>query len=67
MLKSIFQAFISGAGTSGLYLVMCRTGGQGPKGISCIVVDADTPGMSLGTKEKKVGQGLCVNVLCGTR
>ena len=35
--------------------MMCRTGGPGPKGISCLLVDGDTPGMSLGGKEKKVG------------
>ena len=34
--------------------MMCRTGGPGPKGISCLLVDGDTPGMSLGGKEKKV-------------
>ena len=33
---------------------MCRTGGPGAKGISCLLVDADTPNMSLGAKEKKV-------------
>ncbi|XP_019863259.1 PREDICTED: isobutyryl-CoA dehydrogenase, mitochondrial-like isoform X2 [Amphimedon queenslandica] len=49
------KAFISGAGSSGLYLVMCRTGGPGPKGISCLLVDGDTPGLTLGGKEKKVG------------
>jgi isobutyryl-CoA dehydrogenase len=49
------KSFISGAGSSGLYLVMCRTGVPGPKGISCLIVDGDTPGMTLGAKEKKVG------------
>lgn len=34
---------------------MCRTGGPGPKGISCIVVEKGTPGLSFGKKEKKVG------------
>ena len=33
---------------------MCRTGGPGPKGISCLLVDGDTPGLTLGGKEKKV-------------
>lgn len=33
---------------------MCRTGGSGPKGISCIVVEKGTPGLSFGKKEKKV-------------
>ncbi|KAF6080369.1 acyl-CoA dehydrogenase family member 8 [Phyllostomus discolor] len=34
---------------------MCRTGGPGPKGISCVVVEKGTPGLSFGKKEKKVG------------
>jgi hypothetical protein len=38
------QAFVSGGGVSDLYLVMCRTGGPGPGGISCIVVEKGTPG-----------------------
>ena len=33
---------------------MCRTGGPGPEGISCLLVDADTPNMSFDAKEKKV-------------
>lgn len=41
------QAFISGGGVSDLYLVMCRTGGAGPGGISCIVVEKGTPGAFL--------------------
>nr|XP_055212413.1 isobutyryl-CoA dehydrogenase, mitochondrial isoform X4 [Gorilla gorilla gorilla] len=49
------KAFISGAGESDIYVVMCRTGGPGPKGISCIVVEKGTPGLSFGKKEKKVG------------
>nr|KAF6281965.1 acyl-CoA dehydrogenase family member 8 [Myotis myotis] len=49
------QAFISGGGESDIYVVMCRTGGPGPKGISCIVVEKGTPGLSFGKKEKKVG------------
>jgi len=47
------KAFISGGGESDIYVVMCRTGGQGPKGISCIVVEKGTPGLSFGKKEKK--------------
>ncbi|XP_012304570.1 isobutyryl-CoA dehydrogenase, mitochondrial isoform X3 [Aotus nancymaae] len=47
------KAFISGAGESDIYVVMCRTGGPGPKGISCIVVEKGTPGLSFGKKEKK--------------
>lgn len=49
------KQFISGAGTSGTYVVMARTGGPGPKGISAIVVEAGTPGMSFGENEKKMG------------
>ncbi|MEA1941826.1 MAG: isobutyryl-CoA dehydrogenase [Pseudomonadota bacterium] len=49
------KAFISGAGTSDYYVVMCRTGGEGPKGISTIVVEKDTPGLSFGANEKKMG------------
>ncbi len=48
------QAFISGGGDTDVYVVMCRTGGKGPKGISCLVVEKDTPGLSFGKKEKKV-------------
>src|SRR6185369_5527944 len=49
------KAFISGAGTSDLYVVMARTGGPGPKGVSAIVVEAGTPGRSFGAQEKKMG------------
>lgn len=49
------KSFISGAGISDVYLVMARTGGQGPAGISCIVVERGTKGLSFGAKEKKVG------------
>ena len=49
------KAFISGAGTSDVYVVMARTGGEGPKGISAIVVEAGTPGLSFGAQEKKMG------------
>jgi alkylation response protein AidB-like acyl-CoA dehydrogenase len=49
------KAFISGAGTSDLYLVMARTGGPGPKGISAILVEKGTPGLSFGAQEKKMG------------
>ena len=42
------KAFISGSGTSDVYAVMCRTGGDGPKGVSCILVEKDTPGLSFG-------------------
>ncbi len=49
------KAFISGAGTSDVYVVMVRTGEDGPKGISTLVVDKDTPGLSFGGQEKKMG------------
>lgn len=49
-----FQAFISGGGDTDVYVVMVRTGGKGPRGISCLVVEKDTPGLSFGKKEKKV-------------
>lgn len=53
-LLATFQAFISGGGDTDVYVVMCRTGGKGPKGISCLVVEKGTPGLSFGKKEKKV-------------
>ncbi|MBV8801126.1 MAG: isobutyryl-CoA dehydrogenase [Alphaproteobacteria bacterium] len=49
------KAFISGAGISDLYVCMVRTGEEGPKGISCVVVEKGTPGLSFGKKEKKMG------------
>ena len=49
------KAFISGAGTSDVYVVMARTGQDGPKGISTFVVDKDAPGLSFGAQEKKMG------------
>jgi len=49
------KAFISGGGASDIYNVMCRTGGPGPSGISCIVVEKGTPGLSFGKPEKKLG------------
>lgn len=49
------KQFISGAGASSVYVVMARTGGPGPKGISAIVVPAGTPGLSFGPNEKKMG------------
>jgi alkylation response protein AidB-like acyl-CoA dehydrogenase len=49
------KAFISGAGTSEAYVCMVRTGEDGPKGISCLVVEKGTPGLSFGKKERKMG------------
>ncbi|MGC2854241.1 acyl-CoA dehydrogenase family protein [Novispirillum sp. DQ9] len=49
------KAFISGGGRSDVYVVMVRTGGPGPKGISTVVVPAGTPGLSFGKQEEKMG------------
>jgi alkylation response protein AidB-like acyl-CoA dehydrogenase len=49
------KAFISGAGTSDIYLVMARTGGAGAKGVSAFVVEKDWPGVSFGAQERKMG------------
>ncbi len=49
------KAFISGGGYSDAYIVMARTGADGPKGISSMVVEAGTKGLSFGTPEKKMG------------
>ena len=49
------KQFISGAGTNDLYVVMARTSGEGTKGISTFIVEKDTPGLSYGAQEKKMG------------
>ena len=49
------KAFISGGAAAGLYLVLGRTGGPGPSGISSILVEDGTPGLSIGAQEKKLG------------
>jgi hypothetical protein len=49
------KAFISGAGEADVYVCMVRTGGEGPKGISCIVVEKGATGLSFGAQEKKLG------------
>ncbi|MEQ6290340.1 acyl-CoA dehydrogenase family protein [Vogesella sp. GCM10023246] len=49
------KAFISGAGSTDVLVVMARTSGPGPKGISALLVPADTPGIRYGKKEKKMG------------
>ncbi|KGI67044.1 acyl-CoA dehydrogenase family protein [Mycobacterium rufum] len=49
------KQFISGAGASDVYIVMARTGSDGPKGISAFVVEKDTPGLSFGADEQKMG------------
>ena len=49
------KTFISGAGWSDIYVVMARTSDNGARGISCFVVEKDTPGLSFGANEKKMG------------
>jgi len=49
------KAFISGAGAADVYACMVRTGGEGPRGISCVVVERGAPGLSFGAQEKKLG------------
>lgn len=49
------KAFISGGGASDLYVCMLRTGEAGPRGISCILVEKGTPGLSFGRPENKLG------------
>jgi alkylation response protein AidB-like acyl-CoA dehydrogenase len=49
------KQFISGAGASDLYVVMARTGGEGPSGISVLIVPGDTGGISFGANERKMG------------
>jgi len=49
------KAFISGGGQNEIYVCMLRTGDDGPGGVSCIVVEKGTPGLSFGANEKKLG------------
>jgi len=49
------KQFISGAGGGDVYVVMVRTGEDGPGGISTLVVEGNTPGLSLGANERKMG------------
>jgi alkylation response protein AidB-like acyl-CoA dehydrogenase len=49
------KQFISGGGENELYLTMVRTGEEGPKGISCLVIEKDMPGVGFGAQEKKLG------------
>lgn len=49
------KAFICGGSVSGLYACMVRTGGEGPKGISCLLVEGDRAGISFGKREEKMG------------
>ncbi|MBL4896730.1 MAG: acyl-CoA dehydrogenase family protein, partial [Erythrobacter sp.] len=49
------KQFISGSGFNDVYVTMVRTGEHKTKGISCLVIDKDTPGVSFGKPEKKLG------------
>ncbi len=49
------KAFISGGGYSDAYVVMCRSGADGPKGISAVIVEDGAPGLSFGGLEEKMG------------
>ena len=49
------KAFISGAGTSDVYVVMARSGGDGAGGVSAFVVEKTMPGLSFGAEERKMG------------
>lgn len=49
------KAWVTHAGVADLYLVYCRTGGAGARGISCLLADADTPGLLPQRPEKKMG------------
>jgi alkylation response protein AidB-like acyl-CoA dehydrogenase len=49
------KAFISGGGYSDAYIVMCRTGDDGPKGISAMLLESGAPGLSFGGLEDKMG------------
>ena len=49
------KSFISGGPTSDLFLVMCRTGGEGAEGVSCLLVEKGSKGLSFGKQEKKMG------------
>ncbi len=49
------KQFISGAGASALYIVMARTGEEGPKGISAFLVPGNAKGLTFGANEKKMG------------
>lgn len=49
------KAFISGAGQNDVYVTMVRTGDDGAKGVSCLVIERDMPGVSFGANERKLG------------
>ena len=49
------KAFISGAGSTDLYVTMVRTGAAGPGGITCLAIEKDSSGLSFGAQENKLG------------
>ncbi len=49
------KQFISGAGSNDIYVVMARTGEDGPKGVSAFIVENGTAGLSFGAQERKMG------------
>ena len=49
------KAFITGGSVSDIYVLMCRTGGDGPAGISALLVEDGTDGLSFGANESKMG------------
>ena len=49
------KQFISGAGVNDIYVTMVRTGMDGPKGVSCLVIEKGMEGLSFGAPEKKLG------------
>lgn len=49
------KAFISGGGVNDIYVCMVRTGEEGPRGISCMIIEKDAPGLSFGAPERKMG------------
>jgi alkylation response protein AidB-like acyl-CoA dehydrogenase len=49
------KAWITHGGVADFYHVMTRTGGDGPRGISCFLIDAGTPGLSAASPERKMG------------
>jgi acyl-CoA dehydrogenase len=49
------KQFISGAGVNDVYVTMVRTGGEGAKGISCLVIEKEMEGVSFGAPERKLG------------
>ena len=64
------KQFISGAGVADIYIIMARTGEDGPRGISAFVVEKGMPGLSFGLNEKKMGwntQPTCQVILEGVR